>query len=123
MKRFKHIELFLGSVLALSLFFSCSNGDSDSGSDSDSGKNTDNQTKVEAGTDYNAPVGTQVYRMVTKRPNLSSAGSTVSVWYYDDKDALVYYSEEDTEYFDNTLTGEYSEGTALLQRPSYGQAP
>ncbi len=109
MKRFKHIELFLGSVLAMSLFFSCSNGDSDSGSDS--GKNTDNQTKVEAGTDYNAPVGTQVYRMVTKRPNRSSAGSTVSVWYYDDKDALVYYSEEDTEYFDNTLTGEYSEGT------------
>jgi len=101
MKKFKHITLLLCSVFALSLVLSCSNDDDDDNS----------EPKIEKGTEYKSSSGTQVYRMVTKKPNLSSAGDLVKVWYYDDKDALVYYSEEDTEYFDNAATGTYNAGT------------
>ena len=110
MKRLKRIALLLCSTFALSLIFSCSNGDS---SDSDSDSEKKPVSKVEIGTEYKTSSGTQVYRMVTKRPNLSTVGNMVKVWYYDEKDELVYYSEEDTEYYTNAQSGEYSEGTQI----------
>ncbi len=89
MKRLKQIPFLLCSALALFLIFSCSNDSSDS--DSGSEKKTDSEQKVEIGEEYNAPSGKQVYRMVTKSGNFST--EKTEVWYYDEEDKLVYYSE------------------------------
>lgn len=85
MKRLKPITFLLCSSLAMSLILACSNAP-----EPETESNTE-ETKVEVGTEYNVPVGKQVYRMVTRTGNNSS--EKTEVWYYDDKDSLVYYNE------------------------------